>query len=90
MTNSQKFTITQLKNAIGEVEISAVQSGKIKKWKFKMGNSHLAREFCLIVNNVKDGKYLQQRIEVSPPRAPQEIKVNSKKTNFINEVSRLE
>lgn len=55
-----------------------------------MGNSHLAREFCLLVSKVKDGKHLQQRIEAPLPRPSPELKINNKKTNFINELSRLE
>lgn len=54
-----------------------------------MGNNQLAREFCLLVDNVKTGKHLSEGIEVKRP-PDRTVKVNKKATNFITEVNRLE
>lgn len=53
-----------------------------------MGNNQLAKDFCMLVDRIKNGRHLNERIEVNKvPDKP--IKIVKKPTNFMAEVSKL-
>jgi hypothetical protein len=88
MANAKKFAISMVKNSIGEVLISWMELTKLKKWNIVMGNNQIARDLCILVDNVKNNKHLQRRGNSKNPQTPTN-RVNNNKTHFISEVIKL-
>lgn len=54
-----------------------------------MGNSQVSKNFCYLIDSVKNNRYMKERIIVKPPPSPSN-RVNTSKTHFIADVLRLE
>lgn len=54
-----------------------------------MGNNQVTKDFCYLIDSVKNNRHLKEKIIVKPPPSPSN-KVNINRTHFIAEVVRLE
>lgn len=58
LTTAKKLQIHISKRGIGELELSWVEGKELKEWKLKMGSAAMAREWALIIEEVRNGRKL--------------------------------